>query len=219
MSQDLLQESAGTKLPMIDGELMWWPGIELGHSSERILSQLIETCAWRQEEITVYGKAYQQPRLSAWHGDMGYSYSGIRLEPMPWSPLLLDIKARVQDLVGHEFNSVLLNYYRDQHDKMGMHSDDERELGPQPVIASLSIGETRSLLFRHKTRKDLKTIKLALPSTSLLLMRGETQRYWRHGINPERNHCGARVNLTFRSIIPTTAATGGTSQSSPGGST
>jgi alkylated DNA repair dioxygenase AlkB len=219
MSLDLLQESAGTNLPMIDGELLWWPRIELGQSSERVLSELIESCAWRQEQITVYGKSYRQPRLSAWYGDLGYSYSGIRLEPMPWSPLLLDIKTRVQDLVGHAFNSVLLNYYRDQHDRMGMHSDDERELGPQPVIASLSIGETRSLLFRHKTRKDLKTVKLALPSTSLLLMRGDTQRFWRHGINPERSHCGARVNLTFRSIIPAATAPGGASQANQDGST
>lgn len=204
MTADLLQESAGTQLPMTDGELLWWPRIDLGQRSDLILRDLVDTCAWRQEEITVYGKAYQQPRLSAWYGDLEYSYSGIRLEPMPWSPLLLDIKACVQRLVGHEFNSVLLNYYRDQHDRMGMHSDDERELGSQPVIASLSIGETRRLLFRHKTRKDLQTIKLELPDSSLLLMRGETQRYWRHGINPERTRCGARINLTFRSITPQT---------------
>ena len=108
----------------------------------------------------------------------------------------------MQQLVGHEFNSVLLNYYRDQHDKMGMHSDDESELGDRPVIASLSLGESRTLLLRHKTRKDLPTIKLELPSGSLLLMCGETQHYWRHGINAERNHCAARINLTFRQIFP-----------------
>jgi len=112
------------------------------------------------------------------------------------------LKSRVQQLVGHEFNSVLLNFYRDQHDKMGMHSDDERELGHQPIIASLCLGETRTLLMRHKTRKDLQTIKLILPSGSLLLMRGDTQRYWRHGINAERSHCAARINLTFRQILP-----------------
>jgi alkylated DNA repair dioxygenase AlkB len=215
-TEDLLQESAGAQLPMTDGELLWWPRIDLGQRSDLILRDLVDSCAWRQEEIKVYGKAYRQPRLSAWYGDLGYSYSGIRLEPMPCSPLLLDIKARVQRLVGHEFNSVLLNYYRDQHDKMGMHSDDERELGPQPVIASLSIGETRRLLFRHKTRKDLQTVKLELPDASLLLMRGDTQRYWRHGINAERNHCGARVNLTFRSIIPQAQPARGAAQPNTG---
>lgn len=216
MSAGLLQESAGERLPMPDAELLWWPRIDLGRSNDLVLRDLVDSCAWRQEEIKVYGKAYRQPRLSAWYGDQGYSYSGIRLEPTPWSPLLLDIKARVQQLAGHEFNSVLLNYYRDEHDRMGMHSDDERELGPRPVIASLSIGETRSLLFRHRTRKDLKTVKLGLPDGSLLLMRGDTQRYWRHGINAERSPCGARVNLTFRSIDPEAHRTSGATQATTG---
>jgi alkylated DNA repair dioxygenase AlkB len=199
---DLLGEVEGERLSVDDAELWWWRRIDLGRDLDKLVAQLIDGCPWRQEEITVYGKAYLQPRLSAWYGDLGYSYSGIRLEPLPWPATLLDIKARVQQLVGHEFNSVLLNYYRDQNDKMGMHSDDEKELGERPVIASLSLGETRTLLLRHKTRKDLPTIKLALPCGSLLLMCGDTQRYWRHGINSERNHCAARINLTFRQIKP-----------------
>jgi alkylated DNA repair dioxygenase AlkB len=199
---DLLGEIEAECLRVADAELLWWRRVDLDRDYDRLVAQLISECPWRQEEITVYGKAYLQPRLSAWYGDLGYSYSGIRLEPLPWSATLLDIKARVQQLVGHEFNSVLLNYYRDQHDKMGMHSDDEKELGDRPVIASLSLGESRTLLLRHKTRKDLPTIKLALPSGSLLLMCGDTQRYWRHGINAERNHCAARINLTFRQIKP-----------------
>lgn len=204
MIDDLLGEIEAECLRVADAELLWWRRVDLDRDYDRLVAQLISECPWRQEEITVYGKAYLQPRLSAWYGDLGYSYSGIRLEPLPWSATLLDIKARVQQLVGHEFNSVLLNYYRDQHDKMGMHSDDEKELGDRPVIASLSLGETRTLLLRHKTRKDLPTIKLALPSGSLLLMCGDTQRYWRHGINSERNHCAARINLTFRQIKPMT---------------
>lgn len=202
MIGDLLGEIEGERLPAADAELWWWRRIDLGRDLDRLVAQLIDECPWRQQKITVYGKAYLQPRQCAWYGDLGYSYSGIRLEPLPWSATLLDIKLRVQQLVGHEFNSVLLNYYRDQHDKMGMHSDDESELGDRPVIASLSLGETRTLLLRHKTRKDLPTIKLALPSGSLLLMGGDTQRYWRHGINAERNHCAARINLTFRLIKP-----------------
>ena len=188
------------RLPLIDADLQLWRQVNLGRSYDSLLQTLIDDTAWRQEEITVYGKPYLQPRLSAWYGDLAYSYSGIRLEPLPWTPTLLNIKRQVEALVEHEFNSVLLNYYRDQNDGMGMHSDDERELGPQPAIASLSLGEVRSFLLKHKSRKDLKTVNLALATGSLLLMQGETQRYWRHGINKQRQPCGPRVNLTFRSI-------------------
>ena len=200
MQNDLLDELESENLPMLDADVKLWRYVDLGQDSNRLLQQLIGDSVWRQEKITVYGKPYLQPRLSAWHGDLAYSYSGIWLEPLPWTRLLLNIKRRVESLVEHDFNSVLLNYYRDQKDRMGMHSDDEPELGRQPVIASLSLGETRTLLFRHRSRKDLKTIKLALPHASLLLVRGDTQQHWRHGINAENHACGARINLTFRSV-------------------
>lgn len=187
-------------LPLIDADLQLWRQVELGRSYDSLLQALIEDTAWRQEEITVYGKPYLQPRLSAWYGNLAYSYSGIQLEPLPWTSTLLGIKLQVEALVDLEFNSVLLNYYRNQNDSMGMHSDDERELGPQPAIASLSLGEERSFLLKHKSRNDLKTVKLALPTGSLLLMQGDTQKYWRHGINKERQPCGPRINLTFRNI-------------------
>jgi alkylated DNA repair dioxygenase AlkB len=198
----LLSDVGCQRLPMVDAELLFWSGTDLGQDYNHLLNTLISDSNWRHEEITVYGKAYRQPRLSAWYGDLGYSYSGIRLEPEPWTPTLLNIRQQVQKLAGQDFNSVLLNYYRDQNDRMGMHSDDESELGQRPVIASLSLGETRTLLLRHKTRKDLKTIKLPLPSGSLLVMRGDTQQHWRHGISAERPHCGARINLTFRTVTP-----------------
>ena len=203
--QNQLVEFEIERLPLIDADLQLWRQVDLARSYASLLHVLVNDTAWRQEEITVYGKPYLQPRLSAWYGDLAYSYSGIRLEPLPWTPTLLDIKLRIESLVDHEFNSVLLNYYRDQNDSMGMHSDDERELGPQPVIASLSLGEERSFLLKHKSRKDLKTVKLALPAGSLLLMQGQTQSNWRHGINKERQPCGPRVNLTFRSIRPLTS--------------
>jgi alkylated DNA repair dioxygenase AlkB len=198
--QNQLAQFEIERLPLIDADLLLWRQVDLGRPYTTLLQAIIEDSAWRQEEITVYGKPYLQPRLSAWYGDLAYSYSGIRLEPLPWTPTLLDIKLRVEALVDHEFNSVLLNYYRDQNDGMGMHSDDERELGPQPAIASLSLGEERCFLLKHRSRKDLKTVKLALPAGSLLLMQGETQQHWRHGINKERKPCGPRINLTFRSI-------------------
>lgn len=199
---DLLSDFETERLPLPDADLLFWRQVDLGRPYHSLLQALIDTSDWRQEEITVYGKSYLQPRMSAWHGDLSYSYSGIRLEPLPWTPTLLDLKTRVEALTEHQFNSVLLNYYRDQNDSMGMHSDDERELGSQPAIASLSLGDERRFLLKHKTRKDLKTVKLALPAGSLLLMRGDTQQYWRHGINKETRPCGPRINLTFRFIQP-----------------
>lgn len=200
--QNQIEEFEIEQLPLIDADLMLCHRVEFDRPYAVILQALIEKTPWRQEEITVYGKPYLQPRLSAWYGDLAYSYSGIRLEPLPWTPLLKDIKQRVEALAEVEFNSVLLNYYRNQDDSMGMHSDDEHELGTQPVIASLSLGEQRSFLLKHKSRKELKTVKIALPTGSLLLMQGETQRYWKHGINKERQPCGPRINLTFRNIRP-----------------
>ena len=201
MPQDLLAGSSLERLPMVDADVSLWRQLDLGQARASLLRQLIDTTPWSRQQITVYGKQYLQPRLSAWHGDVVYSYSGITLEAQPWTPVLLQIKARVESLLEHGFNSVLLNFYRDHNDSMGMHSDNERELGKQPSIASLSLGEERTFLLRHKTRKNLKTIRLPLPCGSLLLMKGDTQTHWRHGIAKEKHPCGPRVNLTFRSIL------------------
>jgi alkylated DNA repair dioxygenase AlkB len=198
---DLLSRGQAEALPLADADLLLWRQVELGCSYDRLLAQLIDETEWRQERITVYGKPYLQPRLSAWHGALSYSYSGIRLQPLPWTPTLQRLKQGVERLTQARFNSVLLNYYRDENDSMGMHSDDERELGRQPVIASLSLGETRDFILKHRFRKDLKTVKLPLDPGSLLLMRGETQANWRHGINKLRRPCGPRINLTFRRVI------------------
>jgi len=199
---DLFAVSEVERLPLADADLLLWPQLELDCDYDALLRQLIDDTEWRQEQISVYGKPYRQPRLSAWHGELSYSYSGIRLEPLPWTPILRQLRRQVETLTGAEFNSVLLNYYRDGNDSMGMHSDDERELGNQPAIASLSLGETRDFVLKHRFRKDLKTFKLPLAAGSLLLMQGDTQQYWRHGINKLRRPCGARINLTFRKIIP-----------------
>jgi len=205
MQNDFLMfEASGMeKLPIVDADLSLCQQVELGQSYDDLLRELIDGITWRQEEVKIYGKSHLQPRLSAWYGDskLDYSYSGITMHPRPWSQTLLNLKARVESLAGEEFNSVLLNYYRDHRDGMGMHSDDESELGKQPVIASLSLGEERTLVLRHKYRKDLNTIKLPLPSGSVLLMKGTTQSYWKHGINKQKQPCGPRLNLTFRNII------------------
>jgi alkylated DNA repair dioxygenase AlkB len=142
--------------------------------------------------------------LTAWFGDpeARYTYSGLSLEPMPWTDLLADIRSRVEALAGASFNSVLLNYYRDHRDSMGMHSDDEPELGRNPTIASVSLGEQRTLTLKHKFKKELKPVQLPLDSGSLLLMKGATQHHWKHGISKLSRPCGPRVNLTLRWIVP-----------------
>jgi len=197
------ESSSIEHLPIADADISLYHQVELGQSYEELLHELINITAWRQEEITLYGKAHRQPRLSAWYGDREsiYSYSGIMLQPQPWNQTLLNLKAGVESLLGRSFNSVLLNYYRDHRDGMGMHSDDESELGKQPVIASLSLGEERTLLLKHRYRKDLGTLKLPLLSGSLLVMKGDTQSYWKHGITKQNHPCGPRVNLTFRTIF------------------
>jgi alkylated DNA repair dioxygenase AlkB len=188
---------------MPDGEVYYLNNFELGRAPDAILHQLIADVPWRQENILVWGKVYRQPRLTAWYGDNGsdYTYSGINLTPMPWTDLLLEIRTRVETVTEASFNSVLLNFYRDNRDSMGFHSDDEPELGERPVIASLSFGEERTLVLKHKVNKLAKPVRLRLESGSLLLMKGETQRYWKHGIAKETRSCGPRINLTFRSIV------------------
>ena len=191
-------------LGMPNADVSYWPQPDLGVSPDAVLSQLVDQTHWRQDDVTVFGKTYAQPRLHAWHGDAGseYSYSGLTLTPQPWTPLLKTLRDAVTDLSGARYNSVLLNLYRDQRDSMGMHADDERELGPNPVIASLSFGEVRVLTFKHRKRQDLKSVKVPLAHGSLLIMQGQTQHYWKHGIAKLSRACGPRLNLTFRLVNP-----------------
>lgn len=184
-----------TSIPIEDGELRFLPHLNLPGD---VLSRLIAETAWRAESITLWGKRRLQPRLTAWYGSARYRYSGMTLEPLPFTELLLEIKRAVETASERRFNSVLLNYYRDQNDSIGFHSDDEAGLGADPVIASLSVGAPRTLVLRHKRLP--KTMKLILGDGSLLLMGGKIQANWQHGINKERQPCGPRVNLTLRNI-------------------
>ncbi|HEY3912198.1 MAG TPA: alpha-ketoglutarate-dependent dioxygenase AlkB [Stellaceae bacterium] len=204
MASDLFAEGAHLeRIPMQDAEVFYLRHLELAQPGALVLQQLIAGVPWRSEHVVVWGKKMVQPRLIAWYGDAGrsYAYSGIQLHPMPWTLSLLDIKTRIERAVASPFNSVLLNYYRDNQDSMGFHSDDEPELGERPVIGSLSLGEERVFIMKHKTSKAVRPVHLRLASGSVLLMRGDTQRHWKHGILKETRHCGARVNLTFRRII------------------
>lgn len=187
-----------TPIPIRDGELAFLAQLPLPWPNEVVLARLIAETAWREETVVVYGKRHLQPRLSAWHGDKAYRYSGLSLSPLPFTPLLDTIRHAAQDATGRRYNSVLLNYYRDGRDSMGMHSDDEPELGPAPAIASVSFGATRPFILRHKGSKE--TLKLPLTDGSLLFMAGRMQANWMHGINKTTKPVGARVNLTFRNI-------------------
>jgi alkylated DNA repair dioxygenase AlkB len=169
---------------------------------DQMLHKLMSDTIWRQENVRIYGKEYQQPRLVSLYGDseMQYDYSGISLRPLPWTDLLREIKRRIEDCTDATFNAVFLNLYRDHNDSMGFHSDDEKELGQNPVIASLTFGATRTFLLKHKFKKELPLVKVPLESGTVLLMKGATQHNWKHGINKQTAPCGPRVNLTFRTL-------------------
>jgi alkylated DNA repair dioxygenase AlkB len=186
-------------IPIDDGELALLARLPLSLSNAEVFARLLHETRWREESVFVYGKRHLQPRLTAWYGDASYTYSGLRLEPLPWTALLLEIRAAVEAACGQRFNSVLLNRYRNERDSMGMHSDDEAELGNDPVIASLSYGATRTFILRHK--RDKRTVRLPLEDGSLLLMSGQLQRNWLHGINKSTRPLGERLNLTFRYIV------------------
>lgn len=187
-----------TPIPVIDGELAMLPQLPLPVSNAEVMAQLIADTPWRADTVTVYGKQHLQPRLSAAYGDASYTYSGLTIHPLPWTPLLQSIKDAVESASAYKFNSVLLNYYRDERDSMGMHSDDEAALGRNPVVASVSFGATRTFILRHKATRQ--TLRLALTDGCLLLMAGALQHHWQHGINKLAQSTGPRVNLTFRSV-------------------
>jgi alkylated DNA repair dioxygenase AlkB len=191
-------------IPMQDAEVYYWRRFLPAEMVHTVMRRLIDEVPWRAEKITVWGKTFPQPRLIAWYGDLekSYTYSGIHLNAVPWTPPLLDLKSKVEAVAGTDFNSVLLNYYRNHRDSMGFHSDDEKELGQRPLIASVSLGEERTFILKHKTDKALKPVRLKLVSGSLLLMKGGTQHYWKHGIDKEACPCEPRINLTFRHIRP-----------------
>jgi len=192
-----------TPIPMDDADISYLKRLPMPDSDQAIFERLHRETVWLHEEVLVWGKKHFQPRLTAWYGDPGksYRYSGTVMHPLPWTNLLLSLRRELEALTDARFNSVLLNLYRDQNDRMGFHSDDEPSLGLEPTIASLSYGATRTLIFKHKKLKEIGRKRIPLTSGSLLLMRGPTQKNWVHGIDRESIPCGPRINLTFRNII------------------
>lgn len=170
-----------------------------------VLAALWRELSWSRREITLFGRVVMQPRLLAWYGDADatYRYSGLLLQPLPWHPLLRELNDRIAGFSGCTFNSVLANAYRDGRDSMGWHSDDEKELGSRPVIASLSLGAPRRFLLRPKARspdaKTRSTVRI-LEHGSLLLMKAGCQQRYQHALPRTRREVGLRINLTFRRV-------------------
>jgi alkylated DNA repair dioxygenase AlkB len=195
-------------LIMPDGKATLYRRVFFGAEHDRLFQALQEDVDWQQHVITLYGRAVAAPRLSAWYGDPGavYRYSGLRLEPLPWTAAVGEIKAEAERFAGVRFNSALLNLYRDGRDSVGWHSDAEPELGRDPVIASVSLGAVRRFTLRHK--KQRLQIGLDLEPGSVLVMAGATQHYWRHQLPKTNRPVGPRINLTFRRIAGTQGVDG-----------
>ena len=156
---------------------------------------------WKQDSINLYGKVSPLPRITSWHGDSGrsYSYSGIKSQANPWNDGLLYMKSEIERVAGVCFNSVLLNWYRDGNDHLGWHADNEKELGGNPTIGSLNLGETRDFILRRNDDVS-KKITIPLEHGSLLVMSGSMQHFWQHSVPKRRRATQSRVNLTFRKI-------------------
>ena len=167
-----------------------------------LFQTLLEQIPWRQDYITLWGRRHPLPRLHQWFGDpqLSYSWSGIEMQPLPWLRSLRALRDTLAEETGVAFNTVLANCYRDGADSVGWHADDEAQLGEAPVIASVSLGVVRDFQLRHRTRKDVAVQTLALPHGSLLLMRGDTQRCWKHQLPRRKGVRSARINLTFRCV-------------------
>ena len=184
-----------------DAEIIYFPIFFNKKEADTIFAKLTNDIPWQQDEIRVFGKNHLQPRLTALFGNEGkpYSYSNIKMQPQPWNPLLQKIKSKVESVSHTNFTSVLLNLYRDGKDSNGWHADNEKELGINPIIASVSFGTERIFQLKHNTISNLKQ-NIVLEHGSLLLMKGTTQHFWKHQIPKTSKPIGSRINLTFRVI-------------------
>ncbi|MFD2719371.1 alpha-ketoglutarate-dependent dioxygenase AlkB family protein [Hymenobacter monticola] len=187
-------------IPLPGAELLFDADFLPEAAAAALLASLNAETAWEQRSIRLFGQEFPQPRLTAWYGDAEarYTYSNLAWEPRPWTPALQALRQRVEAATNARFNSVLLNLYRDGRDSMGWHADDEPELGPTPVIASLSLGALRRFRLRPRAGLVHPPVSLDLPTGSLLLMRGPTQQHWQHALPKTTRPLGPRLNLTFR---------------------
>ena len=198
---DLLFNSEPLILDLPDAEIIYYSQFFDKEQADQIYAELLQEIAWQQDNITVFGKTHPQPRLTALYGNEGkpYSYSNITMQPNPWNTLLQKIKYLIEATTECQFTTVLLNQYRDGKDSNGWHADNEKELGTNPIIASLSFGAERVFQLKHNAITDAKK-SIVLEHGSLLLMKGSTQHFWKHQIPKTAKPIGNRINLTFRSI-------------------
>jgi alkylated DNA repair dioxygenase AlkB len=188
-------------LNLPDAEVIYYPNFFNKEEADSIYAELISEIPWQQDDIRLFGKTHPQPRLTALFGNEGkpYSYSNIKMQPHPWNSLLQKIKSQVEHVSDTIFTTVLLNKYRDGKDGNGWHADNEKELGTNPIIASISFGAERTFQLKHNSDKDQKK-SILLEHGSLLLMKGTTQHFWKHQIPKTAKPIGPRLNLTFRVI-------------------
>ena len=187
------------RIELADAEVDYRAGFFGPDEAHELFDALRAEIRWERHRVRIRGREFDCPRLSGWEGDATYAYSGVTLHPAPWTPRVTAVRRRVEAASGEAFNSVLANLYRDGRDRMGWHADDEPELGPAPVIASVSLGAPRRFLLRPK--RGGASVPFVLEPGSLLVMRGPTQRHWIHSIPPTRRPVGPRINLTFRRIF------------------
>jgi alkylated DNA repair dioxygenase AlkB len=188
-------------LHLPDADIVYVPSFFNNDIASELYHDLLREIPWQQDNIKVFGKEFAQPRMTALFGNDGkpYSYSNITMQPNPWNLLLQKIKFHVESVAEINFTTVLLNYYRDGQDSNGWHSDNEKELGLNPTIASVSLGSERMFQLKHNTDPSLRQ-NILLEHGSLLIMKGTTQHFWKHQIPKTNKPAGGRINLTFRVI-------------------
>lgn len=189
------------KIKIKDGELYYDRFFFSNIEANKYFNLLKKEIQWQQDNIKIFGKIYPQPRLTALYANnnKSYSYSNIKMQPITFTPTLFDIKSKIEKRINSQFTSCLLNLYRNGQDSNGWHADNEKELGLNPVIASLSLGAERVFHMKHRNDKKEK-VKINLTNGSLLVMKGRTQHHWLHQIPKTRKKVGERINLTFRII-------------------
>lgn len=189
-------------LNLPDAEFIYYPNFFSKEKADLFLETLFKEIAWQQDDITIFGKKIAQPRLTALYGNEGksYGYSNIVMQPHPFNSALTFIKEEIESTVNEHFTTVLLNLYRNEKDSNGWHADNEKELGRDPVIASVSLGEARIFQIKHNTKKEFKQ-SLLLEHGSLLVMRKGAQVYYKHQIPKATQAKNPRINLTFRKIL------------------
>ena len=196
-----LKLSGPSRLPLPDSDIWYYPSFLSKEKADHYFEHLKNQTPWQQDDIKVYGKVYPQPRLTALYSTdaQPYSYSSIEMQPHKFTDELRKIKSKIEKKGNTVFTTCLLNLYRDGKDSNGWHADDEKSLGLNPVITSVTLGQPRYFHFKH--RKDNRlTYKLLLGHGSLLVMQGATQHHWLHQIPKTAKPIGERINLTFRVI-------------------